>query len=85
VSDATSEDARLDEPDRDALEKRVEHLVLALEHRTVIGQATGIVMERFHLTAEVAFSTLVRISQDNNRKVYDLAQELVAGGHVEGL
>jgi AmiR/NasT family two-component response regulator len=74
-----------DAADRETLEERIGHLVLALEHRTVIGQATGIVMERYQLTSDVAFATLLRISSENNRKVHDLAEELVTRGHVEGL
>ena len=79
------ETAAIDAADRETLEQRIGHLVLALEHRTVIGQATGIVMERYQLTSDVAFATLLRISAHNNRKVHDLAEELVNTGHVEGL
>ena len=75
----------IDATDRETLEDRIEHLVLALEHRTVIGQATGILMERYQLTSHAAFKTLLRVSSEKNRKVHDLAQELVASGQVEGL
>jgi AmiR/NasT family two-component response regulator len=78
-------DAAFDAADRESLEERIGHLVQALGHRTVIGQATGILMERYQLTDDVAFATLLRVSAQKNRKVHDLSQELVARGHVEGL
>ncbi len=48
------------------------------------GQATGIVMERFKLTAEQAFGLLSRLSQEQNVKLYDLACRLTHTGHVPG-
>ena len=50
----------IDAVDRETLEERIGHLVVALEHRTVIGQATGILMERYQLTSHAAFATLLR-------------------------
>jgi hypothetical protein len=64
---------------------QVEQLEVALEHRTVISQAVGRLMERFDIDAEAAFAALSRISQETNRKVYDIARELVATGHAEDL
>jgi len=55
-------------------------LTTALESRTLIGQATGILMERFDLSAEAAFGLLRRISQTKNIKVVTLAQGLVEHG-----
>ena len=55
----------------------VEQLREALEHRTVLGQASGLVMCRYGLTSEAAFGVLVRLSQDTNRKVYRIACELI--------
>lgn len=69
----------------EAATRRIENLETALERRTVIGQATGLVMERFGLSADVAFEVLRRLSQENNRKLYDIAHELVHDGHSEGL
>ena len=55
----------------------IEQLTEAVEHRTVIGQALGILMERFDLGSDEAFDYLARCSQEQNRKLYDLAVELV--------
>ena len=73
------------EPDPNTAEERVQHLLVALERRTVIGQATGILIERYTLSPEGAFAALARVSSERNRKLYDIAVELVAEGHSEGL
>ncbi len=57
-----------------------EQLQRALESRTVIGQATGRLMERFGLDADQAFGVMRRVSQDHNIKLYALAQHLVETG-----
>ena len=54
-----------------------EQLVRALETRTHIGQATGILMERYDLDAERAFEVLRRISSQTNIKLRDLAVQVV--------
>jgi GAF domain-containing protein len=54
----------------------------ALESRTVIGQATGMLMERFGLDADAAFGALRRISQNRNIKLHALAERLVTTGRV---
>lgn len=55
---------------------RVEDVVSALDRRDVIGQAKGVLMERFKMTPEVAFVTLVATSQRTNRKLFDVCAEL---------
>lgn len=62
-----------------------EQLKRAVETRTVIGQATGILMERFELDADSAFAVMRRLSQDLNIKLYALARGLVETGHLPGL
>ena len=57
--------------------KREEGLRVAIDSRHLIGQAQGILMERFGLTADKAFAVLRRYSQDNNVKLRDLADEIV--------
>ena len=46
-------------------------------NRTVIGQAQGILMERYKLDAQAAFAVLRRISQANNVKLHRVASEFV--------
>jgi transcriptional regulator with GAF, ATPase, and Fis domain len=50
--------------------------------REVISQAQGILMERHKLTADRAFALLVRVSQDTNRKLRDVAATLVGTGEL---
>jgi len=57
----------------------------AVETRTVIGQATGILMERFDLDPDAAFGVLRRISQTHNVKLFVLARDLVESGELAGL
>lgn len=51
----------------------------ALETRTIIGQAQGVLMARQGITAEDAFDILRRASQRTNRKLRDIATDIVAG------
>lgn len=51
----------------------------AISTRDIIGQAKGIVMERYKMTGDEAFRLLVRLSQTTHRKLYDIAQELTTG------
>jgi ANTAR domain len=53
----------------------------ALDTRTVIGQATGILMSRRGLTSAEAFEVLSRASQNHNVKLVDLAGLLT--GHPQ--
>lgn len=64
----------------DAVAKQ--QLQTALSSRTVIGQATGIVMERYGLDAAAAFTVLRRLSQSENRKLRDIAAHVVETGQV---
>lgn len=56
----------------------VENLWRAIDARKLIGQAQGILMERFDLNADQAFAVLLRYSQDNNTKLRDVAELLVS-------
>lgn len=65
---------------------REDNLKAALRTRKMIGQAVGIVMERFGLDEEMAFRYLVRLSSNRNVKLRDIARELTAeapGRHGE--
>jgi GAF domain-containing protein len=54
-----------------------ENLTLALGTRKVIGQAIGIVMERYGMHEDRAFAFLARASSHGNIKLRDVAQQLV--------
>ncbi|MGK5111473.1 ANTAR domain-containing protein [Geodermatophilus sp. CPCC 205506] len=60
-----------------------ENLQKALEFRSVIEQAKGILIERFKLTPDEAFRLLAEASMHNNRKVRDIAETLVLTGSLE--
>ncbi|WP_188779607.1 GAF and ANTAR domain-containing protein [Marmoricola endophyticus] len=62
-----------------------ESMQFGLVRRTMIGQATGILMERYGLDARQGFEVLRRTSQETGRKVYDLAIDLVNGKTPAGL
>lgn len=57
--------------------QREENLLAAMETRDLIGQAVGLLMERHSLTSNRSFETLVRFSRQTNRKLRDVAAELV--------
>ncbi|MEU3947260.1 ANTAR domain-containing protein [Streptomyces sp. NPDC029526] len=54
-----------------------EQLTEAMRTRDLIGQATGILMERMGMDASAAFDSLVRASQRENTKLRDLARRIV--------
>jgi GAF domain-containing protein len=60
-----------------ATARHEENLAAAVDARKLVGQAMGILMERFDLDADPAFAVLRRYSQDTNRKLRDVAQELI--------
>ncbi|TDW21372.1 GAF and ANTAR domain-containing protein [Kribbella kalugense] len=49
----------------------------AVDARKLVGQAMGILMERFDMNGDQAFAVLRRYSQDTNTKLRDVAQQLV--------
>ncbi|MCF6746267.1 GAF and ANTAR domain-containing protein [Blastococcus sp. KM273128] len=57
-----------------------QHLRAALASRDLIGQAKGILMNQFRLTADQAFQVLVRASSHTNRKLVDIAEEVCETG-----
>ena len=61
---------------------RAEHLRAALDSRAVIDQAKGILMERFKMSADQAFSALARLSMESNTKVRDIAERFVETGEL---
>lgn len=63
------------------------HMQIALDGRKLIGQAQGILMERYQLDDQQAFALLQRLSQTSNRKLREIAAELVTtrGHSMAGL
>jgi GAF domain-containing protein len=59
--------------------RMLENLHVALESRAVIEQAKGMLVAEFGYSPEVAFKRLSVVSQNTNRKVKDIAADLVAG------
>lgn len=55
----------------------LEGLQTALDSRSIIGQAQGILMQKFDIDSEAAFEFLKRISQHENRKLVTLAEAIV--------
>jgi GAF domain-containing protein len=59
-----------------------ENLQKAMDSRAVIEQAKGVLMERHKLTDELAFRLLAEASMHTNRKLRDVAEELVLTGEL---
>jgi GAF domain-containing protein len=60
-----------------AAAERAAGLETALESRTTIAQAQGILMQKFDIDAEAAFDFLRRISQHENRRLFAVAEAIV--------
>lgn len=58
------------------------NLRAAVGTRDVIGQAKGILMERYRIRGDQAFDLLVVSSQNTNRKLRDVADALIATGEL---
>ncbi|MEU1950613.1 GAF and ANTAR domain-containing protein [Nocardia rhamnosiphila] len=65
-----------------ATAQQVSQLRHAIDTRDLIGQAKGILMERYKLTAEQAFALLVRASQHSNTKLTEIASYLCRSGEL---
>jgi transcriptional regulator with GAF, ATPase, and Fis domain len=59
-----------------------EHLHKAIAARDLIGQAKGILMERYKITADQAFAVLAHASQQTNTKLIEVARCLTDTGHL---
>jgi GAF domain-containing protein len=60
--------------------QKLSHLSTALASRDVIGQAKGVLMERYKITADQAFALLATASMDTNRKLREVAEYLTRTG-----
>ncbi|GAA1158401.1 GAF and ANTAR domain-containing protein [Kribbella jejuensis] len=58
--------------------QEIQNLQEAVRTRGLIGNAVGIVMERYKLTDDRAFAFLTRLSQDGNVKLRAVAEQIVA-------
>ena len=63
--------------------RELDHRGVAIVNRTMIGQAEGVLMERYKVTAEQAFAMLREQSQRTNRKLARIAEELTSTGKWE--
>jgi GAF domain-containing protein len=59
-----------------------DQLKRALDTRRVIGEATGMLRERFDLSTDQAFGVLKRVSSEQNIKLFRVAHYLVETGHL---
>lgn len=75
ISDGREDRARMAKSLADA-EQEIKQLHDAVESRTIIGQAEGILMERLGIDACQALGYLKRVSSHTNRKVIDIATEI---------
>jgi GAF domain-containing protein len=62
--------------------QKQDQLTEGLATRDLIGQAKGILMERYGINADRAFALMVRASQNRNVKLRDLAVELTTTRHI---
>lgn len=63
--------------------RKVERLEGRIATRQLIGQAQGILIERYKITGDAAFVMLVRASQRSNVKLRDVAERLVIEGRLD--
>ena len=62
--------------------QRIDQLQRAVSTRDIIGQAKGILIERLGVTGDQAFRVLAHASQQENRKLHEIAAELVTTGEM---
>lgn len=62
--------------------QKISQLNDALISRQLIGQAEGILMERYKISAQQAFLVLTRASSTSNRKLRDVAEDLTVSGEI---
>ncbi|MER7243225.1 GAF and ANTAR domain-containing protein [Kribbella sp. NPDC000426] len=60
-----------------ATARKEANLAQAVDARKLVGQAMGILMERYGIDGDRAFDVLRRYSQDTNTKLRDVAQQLI--------
>jgi hypothetical protein len=68
--------------DRAALLLQIQHLRLALDSNRIIGAAVGVLMARSGLTYSAGLDQLKRASQHANRRLYDVASDVLCTGQL---
>jgi AmiR/NasT family two-component response regulator len=61
----------------DEKDKLIAQLQTALDHRTTIAAAMGMLMERFGCTQDEAFDRLRKVSSIEQRKLFEVASEFL--------
>ncbi|WP_427170790.1 GAF and ANTAR domain-containing protein [Arthrobacter sp. 92] len=62
--------------------QKISQLNEALITRQIIGQAEGILMERYKITAQQAFLVLTKASSSSNIKLREVAEDLTSSGEI---
>ena len=65
--------------------RQVEELREALDRRTLIARAQGVLMERYDMSEGSAIGLLKRISMETQVKVHDLAAQILRGATLDEL
>jgi GAF domain-containing protein len=60
----------------------IEHLERRVQYRAVVEQASGILMERYQLTADQAMMALTQLARHTDTKVRQIAETLVRTGEI---
>jgi AmiR/NasT family two-component response regulator len=60
----------------------VQRLEMAVHSQGRIGIATGLVMAQHRIEADAALAVLRRASQESNRKLRDLAEDVISSGRL---
>jgi AmiR/NasT family two-component response regulator len=63
--------------------QKISQLNEALISRQLIGQAEGILMERYKINAQQALLVLTRASSRSNSKLRDVAEHLTKSGEID--
>jgi len=61
---------------------QVQQLEEAVRSHGRIGIATGLIMAQLQVDADDAFAILVRVSQDSNRKLRVIAEDVISSGRL---
>ncbi|MFE5839360.1 GAF and ANTAR domain-containing protein [Arthrobacter sp. NPDC056493] len=67
---------------RDTAQRLSDGLIGALGARDAIGTATGIVMERLHISRDQALATLISASRRREEPLHQLSLDIIGGGEV---